>query len=167
MARGKTHESDEEVSLQLTSMIDVVFLLLIFFMCAMKFKTLERKVAAFLPKDRGLAKTKIKLEEKAKITVELKRTKTEKVTRVKLLDSEIGVDDQGFALLEQQIAQIHRSPGNDDLPGEIHAWAWVPHRHVIKAIDAFMKAGMTDITFIGAPPPGRPHSGPGDAHSED
>lgn len=167
MARGKKFDDQEEVTLSITPLIDVTFLLLIFFMCAMKFKTLERKVAAFLPKDRGLAKTKIKLEEKAKITVELKRTKQEKVTRVKLLDSEIGVDEQGFQLLNQQIAQIHRSPGNEDLPGEIHAWAWVPHADVIKAIDAFMAADITDITFIGAPPQGVAHSGPGDAHSED
>jgi len=167
MARRKKSAEQEEVTLSMTPLIDVTFLLLIFFMCAMKFKTLERKVAAFLPKDRGLAKTKIKLEEKAKITVELKRTRQEKVTRVKLLDSQIGVDEQGFQLLNQQIAQIHRSPGNEDLPGEIHAWAWVPHAHVIKAIDAFMAAGILDITFIGAPPQGTAHSGPGDAHSED
>jgi biopolymer transport protein ExbD len=167
MARGKKYDDQEEVTLSITPLIDVTFLLLIFFMCAMKFKTLERKVAAFLPKDRGLAKTKIKLDEKAKITVELKRTKEENVTRVKLLDNQIGVDDQGFTLLDQQIQNIHRSPGNEDLPGEIHAWAWVPHAHVIKAIDAFMKAGITDITFIGAPPPGVAHSGKGDAHSED
>ncbi len=35
------------------SMIDVVFLLLIFFMCASKFKTLEQRLDAQLPKDQG------------------------------------------------------------------------------------------------------------------
>ncbi len=33
-----------------TSMIDVVFLLLIFFMCASKFRVLEQRLDAFLPK---------------------------------------------------------------------------------------------------------------------
>jgi biopolymer transport protein ExbD len=166
MARGKVQQGSDEVKLQITPLIDVTFLLLIFFMCAMKFKTLERKVAAFLPKDRGLAKTKIKLEEKPKVTVELKRKRHEAVTRVKLLDTEIGTDDQGFALLDQRIQQIHASQQTSDLPGEIHAWAWVPHAHVVRTIDAFLKAGIKDITFIGAPPPGRPHSGPGDPDSE-
>lgn len=166
MARGKRYQGDEEVRLSITPLIDVTFLLLIFFMCAMKFKTLERKVAAFLPKDRGLAKTKIKLEEKQKIQVELKRTREETQTRVKLLDAQIGVDDEGFRLLDERIRTIHSSPGNEDTPGEIHAWAWVPHEHVIRAIDAFMHAGIKDITFVGAPPPGRPHSGRGDANSE-
>ena len=125
--------------------------------------SLERKVAAFLPKDRGLAKTKIKLEEKPKIVVELKRKKTEKITRVKLLDQEIGSGSNGFTILDQRIQAIANS--NDELPGEINAWAWVPHRDVIRAIDSFMKANVTDLTFVGAPPPGKRQSGPGDPDS--
>jgi biopolymer transport protein ExbD len=161
MGRGKTGSegSAEDIKLQITPMIDVTFLLLIFFML-LPFRSLERKVAAFLPKDRGLAKTKIKLEEKPKITVELKRKKTEKITRVKLLDQEIGSGDSGFNILDQRIKQIAGS--NKELPGEINAWAWVPHADVIRAIDSFMKAQVTDLTFVGAPPPGKRQSGPGD-----
>ena len=163
MSRGAQSDGgNEEVKLQITPMIDVVFLLLIFFML-LPFRTLERKVAAYLPKDRGLAKTKIKLEENTKITVELKRTFTEKVTRVKLLDQEIGVDMPGFNALRQRIKAIAKS--NEELPGEINAWAWVPHAHVIQAVDAFMMAGVTEITFIGAPPPGVAQSGPGDPNA--
>ena len=160
MGRGKGVQGDhEEIKLEITPMIDVTFLLLIFFML-LPFRSLERKVAAFLPKDRGLAKTKIKLEEKPKITVELKRKKTENITRVKLLDQEIGSGTTGFDILDQRIKQIAKS--NDELPGEINAWAWVPHMDVIRAIDSFMKASVTDLTFVGAPPPGRRQSGPGD-----
>ncbi len=162
--RGNPPSTGDDVALNITPMIDCTFQLLIFFMCAMKFKTLERKVLAFLPKDRGLAKTKIKLEEKPKITVELKRHEEDQNTRVKLLDAEIGIDADGFANLDSRIRQI--AAGNPDLPGEINAWAWVPHRDVIRCIDSFLKAGVTDITFVGAPPPGRPHSGPGDPDSE-
>ncbi len=39
--------------IDMTPMIDVTFLLLIFFMCTLKFKTLEGKLSAFLPKDFG------------------------------------------------------------------------------------------------------------------
>jgi len=158
MSRGQTGNagSADDIKLQITPMIDVTFLLLIFFML-LPFRTLERKVAAFLPKDRGLAKTKIKLEEKPKITVELKRTENEKVTRVKLLDQEIGSGQQGFTILDQRIKQI--AGNNEELPGEINGWPWVPHRDVIRAIDAFMKANVTDLTFVGAPPPGKGPSG--------
>ena len=46
--------AEEESKLEMTPMIDVTFLLLIFFMCTIKFKTLEGKLEAFLPKDVGV-----------------------------------------------------------------------------------------------------------------
>ena len=45
--------AQEEIEMQMTPMIDVVFLLLIFFLCTLKFKLLEGKLAAYLPKDLG------------------------------------------------------------------------------------------------------------------
>lgn len=46
------HETTEP-KLSMMPMIDVTFLLLIFFMCTIKFKTLEGKLQAYLPKDEG------------------------------------------------------------------------------------------------------------------
>ena len=43
----------DEVDLDLTPMIDIVFQLLIFFMCATKFRTPEGLIEAYLPKNRG------------------------------------------------------------------------------------------------------------------
>ncbi|MAD80342.1 MAG: biopolymer transporter ExbD [Pirellulaceae bacterium] len=45
----KTTQSDEQPSLNLTPMIDVVFLLIIFFMAGTKFTELERKIALQVP----------------------------------------------------------------------------------------------------------------------
>ena len=45
--------ADEKNELEMTPMIDVTFLLLIFFMCTLKFKVLEGKLGAYLPKDVG------------------------------------------------------------------------------------------------------------------
>ncbi|MHC4507022.1 MAG: ExbD/TolR family protein [Planctomycetota bacterium] len=50
IARLKAGQEAEERELPI-SMIDVVFLLLIFFMCSMQFKTIERKLDAQLPQD--------------------------------------------------------------------------------------------------------------------
>ena len=44
----------EEVKMDMTPMIDVVFQLIIFFMCNIKYKTLEGRLDAFLPKDVGV-----------------------------------------------------------------------------------------------------------------
>ena len=46
-------EKQEDVKGDMTPMIDCVFLLLVFFMCAMKFKTLEEKLVTHLPKNLG------------------------------------------------------------------------------------------------------------------
>jgi biopolymer transport protein ExbD len=165
MARGKVHDSGEEVKLSITPLIDVTFLLLIFFMCAMKFKTLERKVAAFLPKDRGLAPTLERPEEKQPIAIELKRTDTETQTRVWLHDQQLGIDKDGFDRLYKKVMDIadrFRSQGKDLPPGDIHAWGDVPHEDVVKAIDALMLADVKEITFRGRElEKGAKHSGRG------
>ncbi|MCZ7645569.1 MAG: biopolymer transporter ExbD [Planctomycetota bacterium] len=44
---------DKDVKLDMTPMIDIVFLLLIFFMCATRFKQVERRLDAFLPEEIG------------------------------------------------------------------------------------------------------------------
>ena len=53
MGKKTDAASDNKTELQMTPMIDVVFLLLIFFMCATKFKIPEASLDAFLPRDRG------------------------------------------------------------------------------------------------------------------
>ncbi|MBK8974485.1 MAG: biopolymer transporter ExbD [Planctomycetes bacterium] len=45
-------EGEKEAKADMTPMIDCVFLLIIFFLC-IDFKTLEAKLPAYLPKDRG------------------------------------------------------------------------------------------------------------------
>lgn len=46
---------DQEVKLDMTPIIDVTFNLLVFFMCTLKFRTLEGKLETWLPSDRGLS----------------------------------------------------------------------------------------------------------------
>jgi biopolymer transport protein ExbD len=48
---------DDEITGDMTPMLDVVFQLMIFFMCTIKFKTLEGKLTAYLPKDVGVNPT--------------------------------------------------------------------------------------------------------------
>jgi len=51
MRRPKTTRPEDKQ--QLTAMIDVVFLLLIFFICTMSFRVIEGRVDTELPKDEG------------------------------------------------------------------------------------------------------------------
>jgi biopolymer transport protein ExbD len=189
MATDAVRKSDENeaFALNLTPMIDVVFQLIIFFMCAMKFKTLEKKIEAFLPKDRGLAKTPDRIEEKVTIKVVIKQGQNEGVPHFYLFNEDVGrtAADNGVGrlrsdaklarnaaeikkyeaehrafwdryiepkikLLQQRIDDTYKR--DPTLPGQIDADAYVRHEYVIAVLDAFMEAGMTEITFVGEPP---------------
>ena len=68
-------DAQEEAKADMTPMIDVVFLMIIFFIC-IEFKVLESKLNAFLPTDKGSQSTVVEPEEQLsiKIHVESKGT---------------------------------------------------------------------------------------------
>lgn len=72
-------DAQEEVKSDMTPMIDVVFLMIIFFIC-IDFKVLESKLAAYLPKDKGSQSTVVEPMEQlaVKIYVESEGTKNYK-----------------------------------------------------------------------------------------
>ena len=61
--------ASEEIKMEMTPMIDVTFLLLIFFLCTIKFKLLEGKLAAYLPKDVGVNSSQADPKEKVEIII--------------------------------------------------------------------------------------------------
>ncbi len=63
--------------MDMTPMIDVVFLLIIFFLC-IDFKILEAKLPAYLPKDVGSQATKVEPQEKLRIQIMCTNWGTEK-----------------------------------------------------------------------------------------
>ena len=110
MARKKKRGSlvgvlDEEAKLSLTPMIDISFLILIFFMC-LPFKTLEGKLAAFLPTDKGIAPTEEEPPQVIQIKVHI-------LARKEVLIPNWGVAKHGG----QQI--FHRRPANFQMPSPI------------------------------------------------
>jgi hypothetical protein len=58
----------DEVKPDMTPMVDVVFLLIVFFLC-IDFKMLEAKLPAFLPRDHGSAPTHLEPEEQLVVRV--------------------------------------------------------------------------------------------------
>lgn len=56
----RAREASEEASpLNMTPIIDITFLLLVFFMCTLKFKTLEGRLVSYFPTERGMARSQI------------------------------------------------------------------------------------------------------------
>lgn len=61
-------DAQEEAKADMTPMIDVVFLMIIFFIC-IDFKVLESKLPAYLPKDKGSQTFKVEPQEQLSIKI--------------------------------------------------------------------------------------------------
>ncbi|HIE72446.1 MAG TPA: hypothetical protein EYP98_21025, partial [Planctomycetes bacterium] len=69
-------QPDEEYKMDMTPMIDVVFLLIVFFIC-IEFKVLESKLDAFLPADKGARPTRVEPENQLVVRVHLEQRGTQ------------------------------------------------------------------------------------------
>jgi Biopolymer transport protein ExbD/TolR len=65
---GALEDAQEEVKPDMTPMIDVVFLMIIFFIC-IDFKVLESKLPAYLPKDKGSQTTVVEPQEQLSVKI--------------------------------------------------------------------------------------------------
>ncbi|MCP5325641.1 MAG: biopolymer transporter ExbD [Oceanospirillaceae bacterium] len=128
----------EELQLNLTPLIDVVFLLLIFFMVSTTF-TKENHLAISLPEADG----------------EVSET-TDKSIEV-VIDKSGAYSINGQALINNQIATIKSalekiSNGKRDLPFVITADANTPHQAVVRAMDAAGQLGFAHLSITSKKP---------------
>ena len=171
---GKFDEiMDEKCELQMTPMIDVTFLLLIFFMCTLKFKVLEGKLGAYLPKDVGVNPQDAEPKEKVDIRLDVvtvgNRMRYDSETRGPVpytqADADAGLrffyDDTRVVrytvgpkrftdvaeVTKALRAIIKREP---DKEATIDPRAGVTNKDVVDALDAVMFAGYENVTFKGS-----------------
>ena len=161
--------NDEVVELEMTPMIDVTFLLLIFFLCTLKFKTLEGKLAAYLPKDVGVNQSEAEPKEKVEIMLRVKSAGVKIKPRAKQSDPIVAwtgegryvfdssraveytvgpkrtrdIDELGRRLVELFKLDEERPATIDARPGSIYS-------DVVLVLDKVLDAGYRDITFVGA-----------------
>jgi len=157
MAKKSDDRVKQEVKLDMTPMIDVTFQLLIFFMCTIKFKMLEGKLAAYLPKDQGVNNTPM---EKPLDKMDLRiltsgahEGQDPRFPRKKRKIQDITYYVSGFRTTDikafkAKVAAIHKAspetkatlaPDEDTLTD-----------YVVKVMDACIEVGLTDITFKGS-----------------
>jgi biopolymer transport protein ExbD len=169
MARKSRAVEAEEVELDLTPMIDIVFNLLIFFMCATKFHVPEGMIQAYLPKDKGQAAgtPQIDLNE---VRIKLLwyapgggPTKSETNGRVVLKVGDHVFNNPGDF---EQLRYPSKSPiwhqlfkklkafktgykgkSEKGLPVIIDARRQIPTKYVISTLNEVVRAGITDVTF--------------------
>jgi biopolymer transport protein ExbD len=152
------------VDMNMTPIIDVVFNLLIFFMCQIKFKQLEGKLDSYLPTDRGAMTTQmtemledisIRLSVKGAntvIAVNGKPVATLPVPRADA-DGKWRVSEKPPILpeLEKIVKQLHDK--QPDVAAVVEPDRNVPTGHVVAVVDACLAVGHNKINFAMAAAP--------------
>ena len=157
--------AEEEFKMEMTPMIDVTFLLLIFFLLTLRFKTLEGKLSAYLPKDVGVNTTEAEPMEKVEITLRVKKVgekrdpwdmskewsgegRFEFLPGSRIIEYSIG--PQRTTRLDELETRLKRQYKMDDeRPATIDSRPGTVYGDVVKVLDAAIKGGYLDITFVG------------------
>ena len=126
------HRKDEIDEVNITPLIDIVFLLLIFFMISTTFKQ-EFEVGIELPK----AASESKLVEKI-LEISIDKQGNYFLNGQKLINTQSSTIKQAL----QKLAK-----GNYKLPVVISADGQTPHQAVIRAMDATKQLGFSRLTF--------------------
>lgn len=143
--RRRKYDTENNMQLNMTPMIDVIFQLLIFFMCSFHFKKLEGKIESHLPKDKGLftITTDILVEE-----VRIKFTYDAGANVVNRTISGRPCNDD--AELEKILRSQHesfKSIGKTRVPVILDADKDVPFGPVVTVLNICHKAKIPNVEF--------------------
>jgi len=123
----------EEIDLNLTPLIDVVFLLLIFFMVSTTFeKTSKLKI------DLPEASNKATQQENKKIVIGIDVKGRYYINERQLVNTQ---------LKTLKLALLKISGDNKDIPIVLRADAKTPHQSVVTAMDAASQVGLTRLSI--------------------
>jgi len=159
---------DEEVKLELTPMIDISFLIIIFFMC-LPFKTLEGKLAAFLPKDKGIESLPQDPPQNFPIKIHIvgrketprtwgpeeNQTQVMMPTEVKYKLGSGNVVTEDLDTVYKFIVDAKKTAADtaQEPVGEIKANHKVPHKFIVAVLNKFAQAELEKVDFFGTQVP--------------
>ena len=136
------HKKRERVDITLISMIDVLFVLLLFFMVSTTFNR-HSGIKITLPDAKGLT------TEKNMQIITLRIDKDGVYSLSNDEGSKQALVNLSIDTLKQML--LSRSTKNKELPFVINADAKTPHQFVISALEVAGQAGFTHITFAAQP----------------
>ena len=136
MARRKT--LGEEGGLEIpTSMVDVVFLLLIFFLIATRLRQPEEKLDAFLPKGAGQSSASLY----ADIRVTIDPSDTAGAPRLRVGSQPV----MSFAELGEKLSRLHAA--QPESPVILVGHPNAAYGDMVSALDTCAGAGIADVRF--------------------
>jgi biopolymer transport protein ExbD len=143
MPRARKKTKIEETETDMTPMIDVTFQLIIFFICTIKFKTLEGKLETQLPKDVGV--------NSAPVDVLLDKVEIHIVKDPSMPDGfQVGLNGLRMPNLETLQAKLKQMKTvNPEVKATLYPQKGVDYSMVVKVVDECIRADMLDLTFAG------------------
>ena len=167
----------EELKMNMTPMIDVVFLLIIFFLC-IDFKILEAKLPAYLPKDKGSQTYEVEPVEQLSVLIVCESWGTEERRNLNkpMIDPETGKRN-AFVLndhiihwevgpkvfrdpvkLKEELVRLYEDKSTwqkdtDDptqlkpMPVVVEPGESIVYKDVAQTLDAIAEAGFKEINF--------------------
>jgi len=161
--------ASQSCKLEMTPMIDVTFLLLIFFMCTLKFKTLEGKLSAFLPKDVGVNTSDAIPKEKIEIRMDIRTAGAKVKPKGKGAYTQEDADAKNRFVFDDSrvirysigpkqttdLAEVERTlktffAQDPTRPATIDPREGIVVTDVVDVLDIAMNVGFKDITFVGS-----------------
>lgn len=136
--RQMSRHDEDKLQLKMAPMIDVVFLLLIFFMCVSKWKLAEGNLAAELPTEGAVSEAPPEPVDLEKIIIKLQRSGDG--VRIRMSDRLC----PSFDILTENLKGLR---GVVDTPVIIDADRDVLFRDAISALNASIKAEFTNVSF--------------------
>ncbi len=155
--RRLIQDDDSDAGPDMSPMIDIVFNLLIFFLCATKFKTAEGAIETYLPKDQGLAsRTTPQSIDEVRITVSWREETQTATLRLgaKLLtqpgdwdvkDSTLSPVWPRLARGLQELKDTQQGP--EPLPVTLDIRPQVPHQYAVSALNEVIRVGLKEVRF--------------------
>jgi biopolymer transport protein ExbD len=146
---------DNPLALNVVPMVDVIFCLCVFFMCSMKFKQVEGRFDAWLPKDRGTVSAVGLAPDEPAARLAIFWDDDRKVSVLKLGNRIVRGEGELEALLREARADaaLRKQP---DAPAVLDADGRVPWGDVVGVVNLCRRVGIADVRFaLGAGPAGK------------
>ncbi len=140
--------SDNPISMNVVPMIDILFCLCVFFMCSFKFKELEGRLEAWLPKDLGNGP--MLTDPPPEIRVALTWDADKQTTVRRFGQRTVSNDDELSALL----ASVHTdyvAMGRDTVPVTVDGDENVPWDQVVGVLDMAKRLGIARVELARGP----------------
>jgi biopolymer transport protein ExbD len=139
--------AENPVGINVVPMVDIIFCLCVFFMCSFKFKDLEGRFQAWLPKDLGNGPMNIGPEE---IRVALSWDATHQATVRRFGSRTVSGNDELAELLSSAHADCVKI-GKPDMPVTLDGDASVPWDQVVGVIDMAKRIGIERFELARGP----------------